>query len=73
MYFLLYWLNKHVFLNKSKRVKLEWILLIEALHSFDDVATKPFLLVHLYHLIYEMTKGDPFEINLDWPTWMVQL
>ena len=31
MYFLLYWLNKHVFPNKSEGVKLEWIPLLEAL------------------------------------------
>ncbi|KAB2629109.1 hypothetical protein D8674_033904 [Pyrus ussuriensis x Pyrus communis] len=37
MYFLLYWLNKHVFPNKSMGVKVEWIPLVEALHNFDDV------------------------------------
>ncbi|KAM1560790.1 hypothetical protein ACFX1Z_003998 [Malus domestica] len=40
MYFLLYWLNKHVFPNKSKGVKVEWIPLVEALHNFDNVATE---------------------------------
>ncbi|KAB2631952.1 TMV resistance protein N-like [Pyrus ussuriensis x Pyrus communis] len=46
MYFLLYWLNKHVFPNKSKAIKVEWIPLVEVLHSFDD------------DLLYEMTKED---------------
>ncbi|KAM0988537.1 hypothetical protein ACFX2A_012681 [Malus domestica] len=55
MYFLLYWLNKHIFPNKSKGVRVEWIPLVEALHNFDDVATGPFLLSHLYHLLFEMT------------------
>lgn len=73
MYFLLYWLNKHVFLNKSKGVKFEWIPLVEALHSFNDITTWPFLLAHLYHILYEMTRGEPFETNLKKPTWMVQL
>ncbi|KAB2626235.1 S2-RNase [Pyrus ussuriensis x Pyrus communis] len=57
MYFLLYWLNKHMLPNMSKGVKLEWIPLVEALHFFNDVATGLFLLVHLYHLPYEMTIG----------------
>ncbi|KAM2257517.1 hypothetical protein EV2_002732 [Malus domestica] len=72
MYFLLYWLNKHIFPNKSKGVKVEWIPLVEALHNFDDVATSPFLLSHLYHLLFEMTQGEPFETNLNGPIWMIQ-
>ncbi|KAM2301708.1 hypothetical protein ACFX1S_032600 [Malus domestica] len=72
MYFLLYSLNKHVFPNKSKGVKVEWIPLVEALHNFDDVATGQFLLSHLYHLRFEMTQGEPFETNLNGPIWMIQ-
>ncbi|KAM2187879.1 hypothetical protein ACFX1R_031494 [Malus domestica] len=71
LYFLLYWLNKHVFPNKSKGMKVEWIPLVEALHNFDDVATCPFLLSHLYHLLFEMTRGEPFETNLNGPIWMI--
>ena len=55
MYFFLYWLNRFVFPNKSKGVKVEWIPLVEALHNFDDVAMGPFLLSHFYHLLFEMT------------------
>ncbi|KAM1285135.1 hypothetical protein ACFX2J_027737 [Malus domestica] len=73
MYFLLYWLNKHVFPNKSKGVKVEWIPLVEALHNFEDVATGPFLLSHFYHLLFEMTQGVPFETNLNGPIWMIQI
>ncbi|KAM2156727.1 hypothetical protein ACFX1R_042379 [Malus domestica] len=72
MSFLLYWLNKHVFPNKSKRVKLEWIPLVEALHSFDNVAIGHFL-AHLYHLLYEMTRDQPFKTNVNGATWMVKL
>ncbi|KAM1714215.1 hypothetical protein ACFX12_024851 [Malus domestica] len=72
MYFLLYWLNKHIFPNKSKGVRVEWIPLVEALHNFDDIATGPFLLSHLYHLLFEMTQGEPFETNLNGPIWMIQ-
>lgn len=68
MYFCVYWLNKHVFPNKSKRLKLEWIPLVETLYSFDDVATRLFLIAYLYHFLYEMTKGEPFETNLNGPT-----
>lgn len=32
-----------------------------------------FPLAHLYHLLNEMTRGEPFETNLNGPTWMVQL
>ncbi|KAM1748105.1 hypothetical protein ACFX12_009131 [Malus domestica] len=73
MYFLLYWLNKHVFPNKSKRVRVEWIPLVEVLHNFDDVATGPFLLSHLYHLLFYMTRDEPFETNLNGPFWMIQI
>lgn len=72
-FFFLYWLNNHVIPNKSKQLKLKWIPLVEALYSIDDVATRPFLLAHLYHLLFEMTRGEPFETNLNKPTWMVQL
>ncbi|CAN6551825.1 unnamed protein product [Malus baccata var. baccata] len=72
MYFLLYCLNKHIFPNKSKGVRVEWILLVEVLHNFDDVATGPFLLSHLYHFLFEMTRDEPFETNLNGPIWMIQ-
>lgn len=71
MYFLLYWLNKHIFPNNSKGVKVEWIFLVEALHNFDDIATCPFFLAHLYHLLDEITQGVSFETNLNGPTWMI--
>lgn len=73
IYFLFYLLNKHVFPNKSKIVKLEWIPLVEALHFFDDIVTGPFILAHLYHILYEITKGQPFETNINEATWMVHL
>lgn len=73
MYFLIYKLNKYVFPNKSKGEKLEWIPLLEVLHSFDYVATWPFIKAHLYHLLYEMTMGQPFESKINRATWMVQL
>ncbi|XP_050114931.1 uncharacterized protein LOC126593094 isoform X1 [Malus sylvestris] len=73
MYFLLYWLNKHVFPNKSKGVRVEWIPLVEVLHNFDDVATGPFLLSHFYHLLFDMTRDEPFETNLNGPIWMIQI
>lgn len=57
MFFLIYWLNKNIFPNKSKGVKVEWIPLVEVIHNFDDVATGPFLFSHLYHLLFEMTRG----------------
>lgn len=65
IYFIFYWLNKHVFPDKSKEVKLEWIPLVEALHSFDDVATGPFIQAHIYHLPHKMTKGEPFKTNVN--------
>ncbi|KAB2595672.1 hypothetical protein D8674_031122 [Pyrus ussuriensis x Pyrus communis] len=37
MYFLLYWLNKHVFPNKSKGMKLEWIPLAIPIPFFDSI------------------------------------
>lgn len=73
IYFFIYWLNKHVFPNKLKRMKLEWIRFVEALQSFDDVTTWQFILAHLYHLLHEMAKGEPFETNINGATWMMQL
>lgn len=35
-----------MFSNKPKGVKLEWIPLVEALHSFDNVAMIPFILAY---------------------------
>ncbi|KAM2945857.1 hypothetical protein COP2_028722 [Malus domestica] len=58
--------------NKSKGVKVEWIPLVEALHNFDDVAMCPFFLSQLYHLLFEMTQGEPFETNLTGPIRMIQ-
>lgn len=52
---------------------MEWVPLVEVLHSFDEVATEPFILAHLYHLFYEITSGQPFETNLNEATWMIQL
>lgn len=73
MYFFIYWLNKHIFPNKANRGKPKWIHLVKALHSYDDVATGPFILAYLYYLLYEMTKGLPFETNLNGATWVVQI
>lgn len=56
-----------MFPNKLKGVKQKWIPLVEALHSFGDIDTGPFILAHLYHLLHEMTKGEPFETNLNGP------
>lgn len=53
--------------NKSKGVKLEWIPLVKAFNSFNDVAMEPFLLAYLYRLLFEMTKCKPFETNLNGP------
>lgn len=54
-------------------MKMEWVTLVDALHSFDDVATWHFIIAHLYHLLFEMTKGESFETNLNGLAWMVQL
>lgn len=73
MYFFSIFVEQTCVPNKSKGVKLEWILLVDTLHSFDDVAIGPFILTHLYHLLCEMTKGQPFETNLNGGTSMIQL
>ncbi|KAB2597484.1 hypothetical protein D8674_000404 [Pyrus ussuriensis x Pyrus communis] len=45
---------------------------LEAVHSFDDVATGPFIMAHLYHLLHEMTKVEPFETNINETIWILQ-
>lgn len=47
--------------------------MVEALNSFDDVATRLFRLTHIYHLLFEMTRSEHFKTNLNGLTWMVQL
>lgn len=46
---------------------------MEALHTFDDVVNVPFILAHLYHLLFEIAKGQSFETNLNRVTWMIQI
>nr|XP_028960950.1 uncharacterized protein LOC114825954 [Malus domestica] len=73
VHFLLCWLNKFLFPNPFKCIKLEWILLAEALNAYDDVAMGPFVLSHLYSMLDKMTRDRPFQTNRQGPLWMVQI
>ncbi|TQD88581.1 hypothetical protein C1H46_025900 [Malus baccata] len=73
IHFLLYWLNKFLFPNPSKCIKLERIPLAEALNAYEDIVMGPFVLSHLYSMLDKMIKDRPFQTNRQGPLWMVQI
>ncbi|CAL8163278.1 unnamed protein product [Prunus armeniaca] len=66
MLFLLYWLNRFVFPNRSSVVLLEYRNLAEALHNHADVGLGPTVLAHL-HL------ENPLNLSAPGAFWMIQI
>ncbi|CAL8174389.1 unnamed protein product [Prunus armeniaca] len=73
MMFLLYWLNRFVFPNRSSAVLLEYKHLAEALHNHTDVGLGPTVLVHLYKNIHSATLESPLNISTPGAFWMIQI
>lgn len=46
-----------MFPNPSKRVKVEWIPLVEALNQYDNLAMCPFFPTHIYAMLDKMTRN----------------
>ncbi|XP_021823347.1 uncharacterized protein LOC110764646 [Prunus avium] len=73
MLFLLYWLNRFVFPNRSSAVLLEYRHLAEALHNHTDVGLGPTVLAHLYKNLHSATLESPLNISAPGAFWMIQI
>ncbi|CAL9030063.1 unnamed protein product [Prunus brigantina] len=73
MLFLLYWLNKFIFPNRSSAVLLEYRHLAEALHNHTDVGLGPTVLAHLFKNLYSATLENPLNLTAPGAFWMIQI
>ncbi|CAL9012728.1 unnamed protein product [Prunus brigantina] len=63
MLFLLYWLNRFIFPNRSSAVLLEYRHLAEALHNHTNVGLGPTVLAHLFKNLYSATLENPLNLT----------
>ncbi|CAL8168355.1 unnamed protein product [Prunus armeniaca] len=73
MMFLLYWLNKFIFPNRSSAVLLEYKHLAEALHNHTDVGLGPRVLAHLFKNLHTATLENPLNLSAPGAFWMIQI
>ncbi|CAL9001805.1 unnamed protein product, partial [Prunus brigantina] len=73
MLFLLYWLNRFIFPNRSSAVLLEYRHLAEALHNHTDVGLGPTVLAHLFKNLYSATLENPLNLSAPGAFWMIQI
>ncbi|BBH02224.1 hypothetical protein Prudu_012729 [Prunus dulcis] len=73
MLFLLYWLNRFVFPNRSSAVLLEYRHLAEALHNHTDVGLGPTVLAHLFKNLHTATLEIPLNLSAPGAFWMIQI
>ncbi|CAL9011989.1 unnamed protein product [Prunus brigantina] len=73
MLFLLYWLNRFVFPNRSSAVLLEYRHLAEALHSHTDLGLGPTVLAHLFKNLHAATLENPLNLSAPGAFWMIQI
>lgn len=73
MLFLLYWLNRFVFPNRSSVVLLEYRHLAEALHNHTDVGLGPSVLAHLFKNLHTATMESPLNLSAPGSFWMIQV
>ncbi|CAL2239239.1 unnamed protein product [Prunus armeniaca] len=73
MLFLMYWLNRFVFLNRSSAVLLEYRHLAEALHNHTDVGLGPTVLAHLFKNLHTATLDNPLNLSAPGAFWMIQI
>ncbi|CAL9018460.1 unnamed protein product [Prunus brigantina] len=71
MLFLMYWLSRFVFPNRSLAVLLEYKHLVEALHNHTDVGFSPTVLAHLYKNLHSATLDHPLNIFAPGTFWMI--
>ncbi|BBG93679.1 autoinhibited Ca2+-ATPase 11 [Prunus dulcis] len=73
MLFLLYWLNRFVFPNRSSAVLLEYRHLAEALHNHTDVGLGPTVLAYLFKNLHTDTLENPLNLSAPGAFWMIQI
>ncbi|CAL9028609.1 unnamed protein product [Prunus brigantina] len=73
MMFLLYWLNRFIFPNRSSAVLLEYGHLAEALHNHTDVGLGPIVLAHLFKNLHTATLENPLNLSAPSAFWMIQI
>ncbi|CAL2265899.1 unnamed protein product [Prunus armeniaca] len=73
MLFLLYWLNRLVFLNRSSVVLLEYRHLAEALHNHTKVGLGPTVLAHLFKNLDIATPENSLNLSAPSAFWMIQI
>ncbi|CAL2238070.1 unnamed protein product [Prunus armeniaca] len=73
MLFLLYWLNRFVFPNRSSAVLLEYRNLAEALHNHTDVGLGHTVLAHLFKNLHTATLENPLNLSAPGAFWMIQI
>ncbi|CAL9006454.1 unnamed protein product, partial [Prunus brigantina] len=73
MLFLVYWLNRFVFPNRSSTVLLEYRHLAEALHNHTDVGLGPTVLAHLFKNLHTTTLENPLNLSVPGAFWMIQI
>ncbi|KAI5312723.1 hypothetical protein L3X38_041897 [Prunus dulcis] len=73
MLFLLYWLNRFVFPNRSSAVLLAYRHLAEALHNHTDVGLGPTVLAHLFKNLHTATLENPLNLSAPGAFWMIQI
>ncbi|BBN68185.1 hypothetical protein Prudu_320S000300 [Prunus dulcis] len=73
MLFLLYWLNRFVFPNRSSAVLLEYRHLAEALHNHTDVGLGPTVLAHLFKNLHIAALENPLNLSAPGAFWMIQI
>ncbi|KAI5320983.1 hypothetical protein L3X38_040691 [Prunus dulcis] len=71
MLFLLYWLNRFIFPNRSSTVLLEYRHLAEALHNHTDVGLGPTVLTHLFKNLHIATLENPLNLPAPDAFWMI--
>lgn len=73
MLFLLYWLNKFVFSNRSSAVLLEYRHLAKALHNHMDIGFEPSVLAHLNKNLHTVTIENPLNLGALGAFSMIQI
>ncbi|CAL8119925.1 unnamed protein product [Prunus armeniaca] len=73
MLFLLYWLNRFVFPNRSSAVLLEYRHLAEALPNHTNVGLGPTVLAHLFKNLHTATLANPLNLSAHGTFWMIQI
>ncbi|CAL8991241.1 unnamed protein product [Prunus brigantina] len=63
MLFLLYWLNRFIFPNRSSA----------ALHNHTDVGLGPTVLAHLFKNLYSATLENPLNLSAPGAFWMIRI